>query len=194
MHKSSYIDEGAKIGQGTKVWHFSHIQSGAVVGENCIIGQNVNIATGAIVGNGVKVQNNVSIYKGVVVLDDAFLGPSMTFTNVNNPRSFIERKDEFRKTIVGKGASIGANATIVCGNTIGDYAFIGAGSVVTKDVATYALVAGVPAKPIGWICKCGEKLDIPLSIPSLPDTKTICIFCKKSYRLNHFGQLNSMEE
>jgi UDP-2-acetamido-3-amino-2,3-dideoxy-glucuronate N-acetyltransferase len=146
VHESSYVDEGAEIGEGTKIWHFCHIMSGAKIGRNCSIGQNVNIASKAVIGNGVKIQNNVSIYDGVEIEDDVFCGPSCVFTNVINPRAFVERKDEYRKTIVKKGASIGANATIVCGVTIGEYALIGAGSVVTRDVPDYAVVYGNPAR------------------------------------------------
>jgi UDP-2-acetamido-3-amino-2,3-dideoxy-glucuronate N-acetyltransferase len=158
VHESSYIDEGAKIGKGTRIWHFSHIMKGAIIGENCSIGQNVNVGAKAIIGNGVKIQNNVSIYDDVILEDDVFCGPSMVFTNVINPRAFIERKHEYKKTIVKKGASIGANATIVCGTIINEYAFVAAGAVVSRDVEPYALVMGVPAKRSGWVCKCGEIL------------------------------------
>lgn len=159
MHESSYIDEGVKVGDGTKVWHFSHIMKNATIGKNCSIGQNVNIGSKAVLGNNVKVQNNVSIYDDVIIEDDVFCGPSCVFTNVINPRSFIERKDEYKKTLIKKGASIGANATIVCGVTLGKYSFIGAGAVVTKDVPDFALVYGSPAKIKGWMCKCGSKVD-----------------------------------
>ena len=158
VHPSSFIDDGVKIGKGTKIWHFSHIMSGAVIGENCSLGQNVNIGGKAYIGNGVKIQNNVSVYDDVVLEDDVFCGPSCVFTNVINPRAFITRKDEYRKTIIKKGASIGANATIVCGITMGKFSFAGAGSVVTKDVPDYALVYGSPAKQHGWICACGNIL------------------------------------
>lgn len=157
-HESSYIDEPCQIGNGTKIWHFCHIMPGSKIGDNCNIGQNVVVSSGVILGNNVKVQNNVSIYTGVICEDDVFLGPSMVFTNVINPRSHISRKDEYKTTLVQKGASIGANATIVCGNTIGKYALIGAGSVVTKDVKDYALMVGNPARQIGWICQCGERI------------------------------------
>ncbi|MEA3506691.1 MAG: acyltransferase [Elusimicrobiota bacterium] len=157
-HKSAEIESGAVVGKGTKIWLNSHLMSGARVGENCNIGQNVFIGSKAVIGNGVKIQNNVSVYDDVIVEDDCFLGPSMVFTNVINPRAFIERKDEYRKTVVKKGASIGANATIVCGITLGKYSFIGAGSVVTKDVSAYRLVYGNPARPRGYVCKCGVKL------------------------------------
>jgi UDP-2-acetamido-3-amino-2,3-dideoxy-glucuronate N-acetyltransferase len=157
-HESAVIDEGCKIGEGTKIWHFSHIMSDAVIGLNCNLGQNVVISSKVILGNNVKVQNNVSIYTGVICEDDVFLGPSMVFTNVINPRSAIVRKDQYLKTIVGKGASIGANATIICGNDIGKYAFIGAGTVVTKEVADYALVVGNPSRQTGWMSEFGHRL------------------------------------
>ena len=157
-HPSAVIDENSRIGENTKIWHFSHIMKNAVIGDNCNIGQNVVISPQVIIGNNVKIQNNVSVYTGVICEDDVFLGPSCVFTNVINPRSFIERKDEFRKTIVKKGASIGANATILCGITIGEYAMIGAGAVVTKDVEPYALIIGNPGKQIGKVDKEGNKL------------------------------------
>jgi len=157
VHESSYIDEGAKIGEGTKIWHFSHIMSGAKIGKNCTLGQNVNVGSRAVIGNGVKIQNNVSVYDDVIIEDDVFCGPSCVFTNVINPRAFVERKHEYKKTVVKKGASIGANATIVCGVTIGEYAFIGAGSVVTKDVPPYALAYGNPAQVRGMVNENGEK-------------------------------------
>jgi UDP-2-acetamido-3-amino-2,3-dideoxy-glucuronate N-acetyltransferase len=158
IHPSSYIDEGCIIGKGTKIWHFCHIMPNCTIGENCNIGQNVVISPEVILGNNVKVQNNVSIYTGVTCEDDVFLGPSMVFTNVINPRSAINRKSQYAKTIVKKGATIGANATIVCGHNIGAYAFIGAGAVVTKDVPAYALVMGNPAKQTGWMSEYGHKL------------------------------------
>jgi UDP-2-acetamido-3-amino-2,3-dideoxy-glucuronate N-acetyltransferase len=157
-HETAVIDDGCKIGKGTKIWHFSHIMTGSEIGENCNIGQNVVVSPGVKLGNNVKVQNNVSIYTGVICEDDVFLGPSMVFTNVINPRSAIIRKDQYLGTIVEKGASIGANSTIVCGNNIGKYAFIGAGAVVTKDVKPYALVIGNPARQTGWISEFGHKL------------------------------------
>ncbi len=157
VHESSYVDEGAKIGAGTKIWHFTHIMSGAKVGKKCSIGQNVNIGGRAVIGDGVKIQNNVSVYDDVVIEDDVFCGPSCVFTNVINPRAFIERKHEYKKTIIKKGVSIGANATVVCGVTIGEYALIGAGSVVTKDVPPYSLVYGNPARVHGKVNKEGEK-------------------------------------
>jgi UDP-2-acetamido-3-amino-2,3-dideoxy-glucuronate N-acetyltransferase len=157
-HPSAIIDEGCEIGKGVKIWHFSHIMSGCKIGEGCNIGQNVVVSPKVELGKNVRVQNNVSIYEGVVCEDDVFLGPSMVFTNVINPRSAVSRKSEYRQTMVRKGASIGANATIVCGNEIGEYAFIGAGAVVTKPVAPYALVVGNPAKHVGWMSEYGHRL------------------------------------
>lgn len=157
-HETAVIDADCIIGKGTKIWHFSHIMSHSTIGENCNIGQNVVVSSEVILGKNVKVQNNVSIYTGVVCEDDVFLGPSMVFTNVINPRSAINRKNEYQKTVVKKGATIGANATIVCGNNIGEFAFIGAGSVVTKEVLPYALVVGNPSKQIGWVSEFGHTL------------------------------------
>lgn len=158
VHSSAIVDQGATIGKGTKIWHFCHVMPKAVIGENCNFGQNVFVADGVILGNNVKVQNNVSIYTGVSCGDDVFLGPSMVFTNVINPRSAVKRQDQYLKTHVGKGATIGANATIVCGHDIGDYAFIGAGAVVTKNVPAYALLVGNPAQQIGWMSEYGHRL------------------------------------
>jgi UDP-2-acetamido-3-amino-2,3-dideoxy-glucuronate N-acetyltransferase len=158
VHESSYVDEGAEIGEGTKIWHFCHIMPGAKIGKKCSIGQNVNIGSHAIIGNGVKIQNNVSVYDDVIIEDDVFCGPSCVFTNVINPRAFVERKHEYKKTVVKKGVSIGANATIVCGVTIGEYALIGAGSVVTRDIPAYALVYGNPARVRGKVNENGEKV------------------------------------
>jgi UDP-2-acetamido-3-amino-2,3-dideoxy-glucuronate N-acetyltransferase len=157
-HESAYVDEGCQIGEGTKIWHFSHIMSNCILGENCNIGQNVVVSPDVILGRNVKVQNNVSIYTGVVCEDDVFLGPSMVFTNVTNPRSGVNRRGQYSKTIVKKGASIGANATIVCGHDIGQFAFVGAGSVVTKHIPDYALVVGNPARQIGWMSEFGHRL------------------------------------
>tara|TARA_Y100000816_G_C26077360_1_gene567308 strand:- start:416 stop:1000 length:585 start_codon:yes stop_codon:yes gene_type:complete len=159
VHESSYVDKPCQIGKGTKIWHFSHIMKNSVIGENCNIGQNVLVSPNVQLGNNVKVQNNVSLYTGVVCEDNVFLGPSMVFTNVINPRSSIIRKEEYMKTVVKKGATIGANATIVCGNNIGKYAFIGAGAVVTKEVPDYALMVGNPSKNIGWMSEFGERLN-----------------------------------
>lgn len=158
VHESSYVDEGCEIGAGTKIWHFSHIMSGSKIGRNCNIGQNVVISPDVELGNGVKIQNNVSVYTGVICKDGVFLGPSCVFTNVINPRAFIERKSEYKPTVLEKGASVGANSTIVCGNHIGQYALIGAGSVVTRDVPDYAMVYGNPARIQGFVCKCGVQL------------------------------------
>lgn len=158
-HETAIIDEGCTIGEGTKIWHFSHIMANCSIGEKCNIGQNVVISPGVILGNNVKVQNNVSIYTGVTCDDDVFLGPSMVFTNVINPRSAINRRDQYAKTHVGKGASIGANATIVCGHDIGEYAFVGAGAVLTKTIPAFALVVGNPAKQIGWVSEYGHRLE-----------------------------------
>ncbi len=170
-HESAYIDDNCSIGNGTKIWHFSHIMSGCKIGENCNIGQNVVISPNVILGNNVKVQNNVSVYTGVVCEDGVFLGPSMVFTNVINPRSFIERKAEFRSTVIRKGATIGANATIVCGNEIGQYALVGAGSVVTKNVKPYALVMGNPAIQKGWVSEWGHRLEFDdMGIALCPET------------------------
>lgn len=157
-HATAVIDEGCQIGQGTKIWHFSHVMPNCTLGQNCNLGQNVVVSPGVVLGNNVKVQNNVSIYTGVICEDDVFLGPSMVFTNVINPRSAIVRKNEYKQTLVKKGASIGANATIVCGNDIGEYALIGAGAVITKYVKPYALVVGNPAKQIGWVSEYGHRL------------------------------------
>ena len=166
VHVSSVIDEGAVIGAGTKIWHFSHILSGSLIGERCNIGQNVVIGPDVIIGNGCKIQNNVSVYKGVNLEDGVFCGPSMVFTNIYNPRAGINKMDQIRPTLVKKGATIGANATIICGITLERHCFIGAGAVVTKNVLAYALVAGNPAKQIGWMCECGERLKDSLECPS----------------------------
>lgn len=168
-HQTAIIDNGARIGAGTKVWHFSHISAGAEIGERCVIGQNVFVSSGVRIGNGCKVQNNVSVYAGVLLEDDVFCGPSMVFTNVLNPRAHVERKDEFLPTRVGRGATIGANATIVCGNTIGAYAMIGAGAVVTRDVVEFALMTGIPARRIGWVSRAGERLGPSLICPRTGD-------------------------
>ena len=186
-HESAVLDEGALIGKGTKIWHFSHLMSGCRLGEDCNIGQNVVISPEVVLGNNVKVQNNVSVYTGVICEDDVFLGPSMVFTNVMNPRSFVNRKNEFRKTLVRKGASIGANATVVCGVEIGEYAMVGAGSVITKDVPAFALVYGVPAVQHGWVSRNGHKLDFG------PDGEAICPETGEKYRLRS-GQCELIAE
>lgn len=178
-HASAFIDPGCTIGKGTKIWHFSHIMPDCVIGENCNIGQNVVISPGVTLGKNVKVQNNVSIYTGVQCEDDVFLGPSMVFTNVMNPRSAVVRRDQYMKTLVKKGASIGANATIVCGHTIGEYAFIGAGAVVTKDVPAYALVVGNPSRQTGWMSEYGHKLKFDST------GIAVCPESKKQYRLEN---------
>lgn len=175
---TAIIDNGCTIGKGTKIWHFSHIMIGAVIGEDCNLGQNVVISPKVILGRNVKVQNNVSIYEGVICEDDVFLGPSMVFTNVTNPRSAVPRKHEFKKTLVGKGASIGANATIVCGNNIGTYAFIGAGAVVTKDIPAHALVVGNPARQVGWVSEYGIRL-------VFENNYAICNESKQEYSLHN---------
>ena len=159
VHESSYVDEPCQIGAGTKVWHFCHIMTGSVVGRRCNLGQNVLVSPDVRIGDNCKIQNNVSLYTGVVLEDDVFCGPSMVFTNVINPRSAVVRRDEYKRTLVKQGASLGANCTIVCGTTIGTYAFVGAGAVVTHDVPDFALVTGVPARRTGWMCRCGIKLE-----------------------------------
>ena len=173
-HESCYVDNNVNIGDDTKIWHFSHILSGSNIGTNCSFGQNCVVGPKVNIGNGVKVQNNISIYEGVVVEDDVFLGPSMVFTNVTNPRAFIIRREEFKKTIMKKGCSVGANATIVCGVIVGEYALIGSGTVVNKDVKPYALMVGVPAKQIGWVSKAGNTLKFnenKIAIDSFDNTK-----------------------
>lgn len=169
-HETAVVDEGCEIGAGTKIWHFSHIMSNCKIGDGCNIGQNVVVSPGVTLGNNVKVQNNVSIYTGVICEDDVFLGPSMVFTNVMNPRSAVNRRDQYMQTTVKKGASIGANATIVCGNPIGEYAFIGAGTVVTKEVPAYALVVGNPARQIGWMSSYGHKLNFENGQATCPES------------------------
>lgn len=177
VHPSSYIDEGCSIGEGTKIWHFSHIMSGAILGQHCNIGQNVVISPGVTLGNNVKVQNNVSVYTGVTCDDDVFLGPSCVFTNVLNPRSAVNRKNQYAETRVGRGATIGANATIVCGHDIGKFAFIGAGAVVTRNVPDYALIVGNPGRQIGWMSEFGHRLDFDTAgIATCPESG-------QSYRL-----------
>ena len=178
VHPSSFVDDGCEIGDGTKIWHFCHIMPRAKIGRGCNIGQNVVVSPGVIVGNNVKIQNNVSLYTGVILEDDVFCGPSMVFTNVVNPRSHVPRKDEYRQTLVKRGASIGANTTIVCGHTIGRYAFIGAGAVVTRDVPDFALVVGNPARISGWMCQCGVKL----AGGRVPPATATCGACGTKFR------------
>ena len=187
VHESSYVDTPCQIGKGSKIWHFSHIMKDSIIGENCNIGQNVVVSPNVQLGNNVKIQNNVSIYTGVICEDDVFLGPSMVFTNVINPRSGVIRKDEYMKTIVKKGASIGANVTIVCGNNIGRYAFIGAGAVVTKEVPDYALMVGSPSKNIGWMSEFGERLIFNV------DGIAICDTSGSRYKLNN-NLVNKIDE
>lgn len=179
VHESAIVDAGAKIGTDTRVWHFVHVCSGAQIGDKCSLGQNVFIGNKVTIGNNVKIQNNVSVYDNVHIEDDVFCGPSMVFTNVYNPRSFIERKTEYRDTLIKKGATLGANCTIVCGVTIGEYSLVGAGAVINKNVAAFALMVGVPAKQIGWISKYGEQLDLPLS----GNARTLCEHTGEGYIL-----------
>jgi UDP-2-acetamido-3-amino-2,3-dideoxy-glucuronate N-acetyltransferase len=157
-HETAIVDDGASIGAGTRVWHWVHVSAGARIGAGCVLGQNVYVGNRVVIGDNVRIQNNVSVYDAVTLEDDVFCGPSMVFTNVINPRAAVSRKDEYLRTVVRRGATIGANATVVCGHTIGSYAFVGAGAVVTRDVPDHALVTGVPARRVGWMCRCGEKL------------------------------------
>ena len=179
-HESAYVDEGAEIGEGTKIWHFSHVMSGASVGRRCNIGQNVVISAGVVVGDNVKIQNNVSVYTGVILEDEVFCGPSMVFTNVSTPRSGTPRNrpEDYVKTRVARGATIGANATVVCGHHLGRYAFVGAGAVVTKDVPDYAVVVGNPARIIGYACECGIRLPLPTGSA---DADAVCVACERIY-------------
>lgn len=178
-HESAYIDDNVKIGAGTSIWHFSHVMSNSIIGENCNLGQNVVVSPDCILGNNVKIQNNVSVYTGVILEDDVFCGPSMVFTNVINPRSHVNRKNEYKKTTIKKGASIGANATIVCGITLGEYCFIGAGTVVTKNIKPFELVVGNPGTVRGYVCRCGEKLSLDAAAAS--NTETRCTSCDTAY-------------
>ena len=183
VHESSYADEGCEIGAGTKIWHFSHVMAGARIGERCNIGQNVVISPQVTIGNNVKIQNNVSVYTGVILEDDVFCGPSMVFTNVVNPRSHVSRKDEYRQTLVKRGASLGANCTVVCGHNIGAYAFVGAGAVITKDIPDYAMVVGNPGRISGWVCECGVKL----ATGATPPATAACGVCGARYRASGSG-------
>jgi UDP-2-acetamido-3-amino-2,3-dideoxy-glucuronate N-acetyltransferase len=175
VHESSYVDEGARIGPGTRIWHFCHVMPGAVIGARCNLGQNVVVMPGTRIGDNVKIQNNVSIYEGVELEDDVFCGPSCVFTNVVNPRSHVSRKHEYQRTLVRRGATIGANATVICGATIGEYALVGAGAVVRGDIPAFALAVGVPARWVGWVCRCGVRL-------GLYDGRARCTACGAEYR------------
>jgi UDP-2-acetamido-3-amino-2,3-dideoxy-glucuronate N-acetyltransferase len=176
-HESAYVDDGCQIGDGTKIWHFSHVMTGAAIGAHCNIGQNVVVSPQVVIGDNVKIQNNVSVYTGVILEDDVFCGPSMVFTNVINPRSHVVRRDEYRRTLVRRGATLGANCTVVCGHTIGRYAFVGAGAVVTGDVPDYALIVGNPGRIKGWVCVCGVKLASGAFVPE----QASCASCGKQF-------------
>jgi UDP-2-acetamido-3-amino-2,3-dideoxy-glucuronate N-acetyltransferase len=177
IHPTAIVDEGARIGEGTRIWHWVHVCGGARIGAGCVLGQNVFVANDVVIGNNVRIQNNVSVYDAVTLEDDVFCGPSMVFTNVYNPRSHVSRKSDYRRTLVRRGASIGANATVVCGYTIGEYGFIGAGAVVTGDVPAYGLMVGVPARRIGWMCRCGERLPAGEGAVQCPK-------CRQRYRIS----------
>jgi UDP-2-acetamido-3-amino-2,3-dideoxy-glucuronate N-acetyltransferase len=177
-HPSSFVDQGSRVGDGTKIWHFCHVMPGATIGRDCNIGQNVVVSADVVIGNNVKIQNNVSVYTGVIIEDDVFCGPSMVFTNVVNPRSHVSRRHEYRETIVRRGATLGANCTVLCGHTIGRYAFIGAGAVVIRDVPDYALVVGNPGRIAGWMCQCGVKL----AAGTVPPAEAACDACGLAYR------------
>lgn len=180
VHESSYVDQHSTIGAGTKIWHFCHIMKNSIIGRDCNLGQNVVVSPECVLGNNVKIQNNVSVYTGVVLEDDVFCGPSCVFTNVTNPRSHVSRRDEYKRTLVKQGATIGANATIVCGVTLGRYCFVGAGSVVTRDIPDYAMVYGNPARLRGWMCSCGIKLDLLVSDEK--ERIAVCQSCGRHYR------------
>jgi UDP-2-acetamido-3-amino-2,3-dideoxy-glucuronate N-acetyltransferase len=179
IHASAIVDEGAQIGDGSRIWHFTHVCSGAKVGKQCSLGQNVFIGNDVLIGDNVKIQNNVSVYDAVIIEDDVFCGPSMVFTNVYNPRSAVSRKNEYRKTHIKRGASLGANSTIICGVTVGEHAFVAAGAVINRDVQNFALMAGIPAKQIGWMSRFGERLDLPLK----GNAETICPNTNEKYIL-----------
>jgi UDP-2-acetamido-3-amino-2,3-dideoxy-glucuronate N-acetyltransferase len=180
VHPTALVDAGARIGEGTHIWHWVHVSDGAVIGAGCSLGQNVYVGNKVVIGNNCKIQNNVSIYTGVILEDDVFCGPSMVFTNVVNPRSHVVRKHEYRPTVVKRGASLGANCTVVCGHAIGRYAFVGAGTVITRDVPDHALVIGNPGRITGWMCECGVKL----ASGSTPPAAAICAACQARYALN----------
>lgn len=188
IHPTAIVDEGAQIGEGSRIWHWVHICGGAKIGRDCSFGQNVFVGNRVVIGNNVKIQNNVSVYDNVTLEDDVFCGPSMVFTNVYNPRSAVSRKDEYRNTVVKRGATLGANCTIVCGVTIGEHAFIGAGAVINRDVKPYALMVGVPAKQIGWMSEYGERFDLPVA----GNAETKCSATGRKYRLNG-TELNYLE-
>ena len=179
VHETAVVDDGCEVGEGTKIWHYSHVLKGSKIGKKTIIGQNGSIGPNVTIGNGCKIQNNVSVYTGVTLEDDVFCGPSMVFTNVYNPRSAVTRKDEYRRTLVKKGATLGANSTIVCGTTIGEYAFVGAGAVINRDVPAFALMVGVPARQLGWMSRFGERLELPLK----GEGETTCPHTGERYRL-----------
>lgn len=181
VHPSAIVDDGATLGEGTRIWHFVHVCGGARIGKGCSLGQNVFVGNDVVIGNNVKIQNNVSVYDAVTLEDDVFCGPSMVFTNVYNPRSAVTRKDEYRKTLIRRGATLGANSTIVCGTTVGEYAFVAAGAVINRDVPDFALMAGVPARQIGWMSRFGERLDLPLE----GDGETVCAHTDDRYVLKN---------
>ena len=181
VHESAIVDEGAQIGEGTRIWHFSHVCRGAIIGRRCSLGQNVFVGNDVVIGDNVKIQNNVSVYDAITIEQDVFCGPSVVFTNVYNPRSAVPRKDEYRKTLIKRGATLGANSTIVCGVTVGIYAFIGAGTLVNKDVPDFALMVGVPAKQVGWMSCFGERLDLPLK----GSAEAVCNKTKQRYSLQN---------
>ena len=184
IHPSAIVDQGAQLGDGCRVWHFAHISAGARIGRGCSFGQGVYVGNDVLIGDNVKVQNNVSVYDAVTLEDDVFCGPSMVFTNVHNPRAAVLRKDQYRRTLVKRGATLGANCTVVCGTTVGEFAFVGAGAVVSRDVADFALVVGVPARPIGWMSRHGERLDLPTSLPAGQSAQADCPATGERYVLD----------